>query len=148
MGYSRKRFNLNKENNELSFIALLKTCLLFFGVFAFFCVLFSAGFSLIFYQTLNPTKMLDFASLLSLYASALLSSFLLSKKTGQKYILGGIVLGTIILLVLIIGAIFCNTKIISIEFLLKAVIPFVCVLGAMLGIKRERKNKRKHINKI
>ncbi len=147
MGYSRKKLNYNKENNEMSFVSLIKNCLLFFCVFAVLCVAFSAIFSLIFYQTLNPSKMLDISSLSSLYLASFASAFLLSKKNGQKYLLGGAILGVIILFVLVVGAIFCNTKIFSVEFLLKAVIPFVCILGAFLGIKREKKNKRKHIKK-
>ena len=145
MGYSRKKFSFNKENGEMTFISLIKSCLLFFAVFAVLCVVFSAVFSLIFYQTLNPSKMLDISSLSSLYLASFVSAFLLSKKNGQKYLIGGAMLGIIILFVLVIGAIFCNTKIFSVEFLLKAVVPFVCILGAFLGIKREKKNKRKHI---
>ena len=144
MGFSKKKFKFNKENEEFAFFSLFKSCLLFFAVFLGMCILFSTVFSLIFYQTLNPDKMLDLASLASLYISAFLSAFLLSKKNGQKYILGGTILGLMILFVLITGAFFTDTKIISAEFLLKAVIPFVCILGSVLGIKREKKIKRKH----
>ncbi|MBQ8545925.1 MAG: TIGR04086 family membrane protein [Clostridia bacterium] len=144
MGFSKKKIKFNKENEEFTLFSLFKSCLLFFAVFLALCILFSVAFSLIFYQTLNPDKMLDLASVLSLYISAFISAFLLSKKNGQKYILGGTILGLMILLVLVVGSFFTDTKIISAEFLLKAVIPFVCILGSVLGIKREKKIKRKH----
>lgn len=143
MGFSKKKLKFSKENEEFTLFSLFKSCLLFFVVFLALCILFSGVFSLIFYQTLNPDKMLDLASIMSLYISAFLAAFLLSKKNGQKYILGGTILGLMILLVLFVGAFFTDTKIISAEFLLKAVIPFVCILGSVLGIKREKKIKRK-----
>ena len=144
MGFSKKKFKFNKENEDFTFFSLFKSCLLFFAIFLVLCILCSVTFSLVFYQTINPDKMLDLASIASLYISAFLSAFLMSKKNGQKYILGGTILGIMILFVLVIGSFFTDTKIISAEFLLKAVIPFVCILGSVLGIKREKKVKRKH----
>ncbi len=143
MGISKKNFKL-RENEEYSFFSLLKTCLFFFAIFSLLCIAFSCIISLIFYQTLNPNKMVDFASITSLYLSSFFSAFLLSKKTGQKYILGGALLGVIILFVLFISALFTETKLISSEFLLKAVVPFVCILGALLGVKREKKKRKSY----
>ena len=142
MNISKNKFRSN-EIKDYSFLSLLKTCLFFFAIFSLICVAFSSITSLIFYQTLNPNKMVDFASISSLYLSAFLTSFLLSKKTGQKYILGGALLGAIILCVLFVAAVFTDTKIISSEFLFKAMVPIVCMFGAVLGIKREKQNKKR-----
>ena len=142
MDIYRNKFH-SKENKDISFFSLFKTCLFFFAIFSLICVVFSSVTALIFYQTLNPDKMINFASTSSLYFSAFLSAFLLSKKTGEKYILGGTLLGLIIFFVLLITAIFTDTKIISSEFLFKAIIPVICILGALLGIRRE-KAKKKH----
>ncbi len=143
MNISKKSFNHSKDG-ELSFLSLLKRCLLFLAIFVALCVTITVIMSLFLYRTLNPNKMVDLISLSSLFISAFVSAFLLSKRNGQKYLLGGLMLGCMIFVVLFAGALFTERKIFSAEFGLRLAVPAVCMIGALLGIKREKKVKRKH----
>ena len=143
MAFSNKNF-IHKENKSFTFLSLVKSCLLFSLVFVGLCITISLFMSLIFYHTLDPSKMVNHISLTSLFVSALISAFCLSKKNGQKYILGGLMLGGMIFVILFVGALFTERKIFSPEFALRLAVPAVCVIGALLGMKRERKIKRKH----
>lgn len=138
-----KNFNRNKEK-ELSFVSLLKRCLMFLLIFAALCVSICLIMSIFFYQTLNPNKMTNLISLVSLFLSTFISAFLLSKRNGQKYLLGGLLLGCMIFILLFIGALFTERKIFSPDFALRLAIPAVSLVGSLLGIKREKKIKRKH----
>lgn len=144
MEFSKKRLKQRKESKELSFFSLIKSCLAFLLVFVGICITITIIASIFFYQSLNPTKMIDLISIGSLFLSAFISAFLLSKRNGQKYILGGLLLGGMIFILLFIGALMNGTQIFSAEFALKLAIPAVCVIGSLLGIKREKKLKRKH----
>ena len=138
-----ENFNRNKEK-ELSFVSLLKRCLMFLLIFVALCVSICLIMSIFFYQTLNPNKMTNLISLLSLFLSTFISAFLLSKRNGQKYLLGGLLLGCMIFVLLFIGALFTERKIFSPDFALRLAIPAVSLVGSLLGIKREKKIKRKH----
>ena len=138
-----ENFNRNKEK-ELSFVSLLKRCLMFLLIFAALCVSICLIMSIFFYQTLNPNKMTNLISLVSLFLSTFISAFLLSKRNGQKYLLGGLLLGCMIFVLLFIGALFTERKIFSPDFALRLAIPAVSLVGSLLGIKREKKIKRKH----
>ena len=76
--------NFNGKSKDLTFIMLIKSCLLFLLVFISLCVFILVIMSLIFYQSLNPSKMVDLISLSSLFLSAFISAFLLSKANGQN----------------------------------------------------------------
>lgn len=138
--FSKKNFN--SKSKDLTLIMLLKSCLLFLLVFISLCVFISVIMSLIFYQSLNPSKMVDLISLSSLFLSAFVSAFLLSKANGQKYLLGGILLGIMIFILLFIGALFTERKIFSADFLFRLSVPAITMIGALAGIKREKKSKK------
>ncbi len=143
MEYSRKRLSTQKEASSLSLLGILKNSLIFFLVFVGICISLSVILSVIFYNFPNPVAYTEIIATASLFIASFVSAFLLSKKTGQKYLLGGLFLGLIIVFVLFVGSLFTDTKILSAEFLLKLLVPALCVLGALLGIKREKRVKRK-----
>ena len=148
MELSKKKFKIkSNEQTELGFLGLLKSCSLFLLVFIALCVFISVITAIFFYKSLNPSKAIDLISLSSLFISAFISSFLLSKYNGQKYLLGGILLGFMIFVILFIGALFTERKIFSAEFLLRLAVPAVTMIGALLGIKREKRNKRPKIRR-
>lgn len=143
MNFYKKNFkNKSNDGTEFSFPSLLKRCLLFLLVFVSLCVLISLVMSLIFYKSVNPGKMVNIISLTALFSSAFISAFLLSKFNGQKYLLGGIMLGVMIFILLFIGALFTERKIFSADFALRLSVPAVTMIGALIGIKREKKAKR------
>ena len=142
MDYSRKKLPSRSESQSLSFLGLTKNVLIFFLVFVGISIVLTLLFSLIFYNLPNPTAFVDAVAIASLFISSLISAFLLSKKTKEKYLLGGLLLGLIITSIIFIGSLFTDTKILSLEFLIKLLTPVFTILGAFLGIKRERKNSR------
>lgn len=143
MSLPKKKFKeLSNDTKEFTFFKLFKRCLLFLLVFASLCIFISLLMSLIFYQSINPNKVVDLISIASLFSSAFISAFLLSKSNGQKYLLGGIMLGIMIFIILFIGALFTERKIFSAEFLLRLAVPAVTMIGSLLGMKREKKIKR------
>ena len=143
MNYSRKKLPSRTDAQSLSLLGLTKNVLIFFLVFIVISFALTLLLSLIFYNLPNPTAFVNVVSTATLLISSLISAFLLSKKTKEKYLLGGLFLGLIITIIIFIGSLFTDTKILSLEFLIKLLIPVFTVLGAFLGIKRERKNKHK-----
>ena len=143
MNYSRKKLPSRTDAQSLSLLGLTKNVLIFFLVFIAISFALTLLLSLIFYNLPNPTAFVNVVSTATLLISSLISAFLLSKKTKEKYLLGGLFLGLIITIIIFIGSLFTDTKILSFEFLIKLLIPVFTVLGAFLGIKRERKNKHK-----
>jgi putative membrane protein (TIGR04086 family) len=143
MNYSRKKLPTRTETESLSFLGLTKNVLIFFLVFVGISIVFTLLASIVFYNLPNPTAFVDLVATASLFISSLISAFLLSKKIKEKYLLGGLFLGLIITIIIFIGSLFTDTKILSFEFLIKLLIPVFTLLGAFLGIKRERKNKHK-----
>ena len=143
MNYSRKKLPPRAEAQSLSFLGLTKNVLIFFLVFIGISIVLTILLSLIFYNLPNPTAFVDVVGSASLFISSLISAFLLSKKTKEKCLLGGLFLGLIIVSIIFIGSLFTDTKILSLEFIIKLLIPVFTVLGAFLGIKREKKIKRR-----
>ena len=143
MNYSRKKLPSRTDAQSLSLLGLTKNVLIFFLVFIVISFALTLLLSLIFYNLPNPTAFVNVVSTATLLISSLISAFVLSKKTKEKYLLGGLFLGLIITIIIFIGSLFTDTKILSLEFLIKLLIPVFTVLGAFLGIKRERKNKHK-----
>ena len=129
-GLSIKSFAIN--------IAL--SLLIFLGVFFVFSLLIS----LFLYNTPNPTALLDIATYSSLFVASFVACFFLSKKNGQKYLLGALIFGFLVVFVLFTVSIFTDTKLISIDSLLKLATLVFCIAGGLLGIKKEKRIRHKH----
>lgn len=139
-------FNNRNKIKELTFPILLKRCLLFSLIFAVITVLLVLIFSAFFYNTENPTSKLQLIAIISVYLAAFISAFALSKVNGGLYFWGGLILGSIILALILILSIFI--KVDNQNIFLQLALPIISILGAMLGQKREKRNKhRKHFNR-
>ncbi len=148
MEYTKKRKKnkvLNKnEQAELSFSRLLKKCLFFTLIFAIICIAITLILSLVFYNTSDPTSKISLISLVCLYLSAFISSFILSRTLPFANVLGGLILGAMIFLVILLGSFLVDG---DSNILLRAFLPLVTVIGSFLGIKRsddKRKKRKKH----
>ena len=129
-------FNLTNLLVSTSFFTLL---FFLIGVFT----LAIASFILL--RTNNPVKYIDISSTICLYASSLISGFAYAKKQGRYNIKIGLLLGITISLLLFIISLFLKEKNSSNYILYYIFIPIFTTLGSILGIKRERKvRKRKH----
>ena len=144
MQLSSKKSNTFKVNKQ-GIKTLLINLVIFFSIFCLVCILLSVIFSLIFYySTENPNKMVNFSSFASLFLSSMITSFIMSKKLGERYLLNSLLLSGIILITLLFGAIFTDTRIFSLEFLLKLLVPVFCMVGAFWGKKRNKNHKKRY----
>ncbi len=145
MEYTKKRKKnkaLNKnEQGELCFSRLLKKCLFFTLIFAIICIALTLILSLVFYNTSDPTSKISLISLICLYLSAFISSFILSKTLPFANVLGGLLLGAMIFTVILLGSFLVDGES---NILLRAFIPLVTVIGSFLGIKRSDGKRKKH----
>ena len=134
----------HSKNKELTFPSLIKRTLLFTAIFALLSVLIILVLSVIFYGTEKSDTKIPFISIISIYASALITSFLLSKFNGHFYFWGGLILGGFALSLILISSIFIKND--SQNLLFQLAIPLITILGALLGQKRapKRKNHRQH----
>ena len=90
MNYSRKKLPSRTDAQSLSLLGLTKNVLIFFLVFIVISFALTLLLSLIFYNLPNPTAFVNVVSTATLLISSLISAFLLSKKTKEKYLLGGL----------------------------------------------------------
>ena len=144
MGELKKRKKLH--NAELDFKKLLKRCLIFTLIFCIVSIIVTAIISLLFFNFKDPGAKVLVASLISLYLSSFVSGFILSKVNGQKYFAGGLLLGCMTMILTFIIACF-----ISIEatfsftsIIWRLLIPVFCILGSLLGVRREKKQPHRH----
>ncbi len=127
------------QNQELGFGGLLKRCLIILGVSVVLSLLITLLFSAIFYNLPDPTSRINTASLFSMYVTVFVSGIILSKVNKQKYLAGGIILGIMLLIINLVLSFIFNKDISTSDYIWKLLIPVFCVLGSMLGIKKERK---------
>ena len=138
----KKRLELNKN---LNFKNLLLRSIFFGGCFLIVGFLFNLILSFFMYKTNDPTSLLQFGGIASLFLSTLVVSFIQSKTNQQYYLLGGIFLGIIIFVITVVVSLIISSGNISTNsLLLKSLIPAFSVIGSMLGIKKERSRKKLH----
>ena len=141
MGETRKRKKL--QNSELNFKDIFKRCVIFTVIFFLISIITTAIIGAIFYNTKDPTSKIAITSLLSLYLSSFISGFILSKINKQRYFLGGLILGILLFIITFVAGIIIDSKE-SFELgsiIWRLLIPVVCILGSMLGIKKDTKHK-------
>ena len=134
-----KRRNLTPK--EFNFKILLKRCFIFLCVFLALYVLSALIVSAIFYSSADPTSKINIASMLCIFISVFISGYIMAKINNQKLFLGGLILGFMIMLLdIVLCLIFNDISITDLPILLA--IPAICILGSMLGKKREHKKFR------
>lgn len=132
------------NKKSLSFCKLILRSSIF--VFAFMIVLSISTLisSFLFYNTTNPTSKIELAALISLYFSTFLCSLMLTRINGEKWLLGGLVLGVLIYMTTLVFAIFIKDDPNPKNIILRALIIAVSVFSAFISRKREKKRKIKY----
>lgn len=133
---------------ELSFPILLIRCAIFLGVFCILSAIFILILSAVFYNTANPTAQIPIASLLSLYLSVFIASFIFTKINGEKWLVGGLLLGIFIYLLTLMLAFLVKTEGNTYNIILRVLIPFISLLSAFLARRRDKKIKKFKKHKI
>ena len=121
---------------------LISVCI-FALALALIFLLLSTVLGAIAFKLPNPLKLTGVLTFCALYLSALISSFIISKKNGQKYLLCALFNSLFLFLILTALALFGKTSIFSIDFALRLASILFCILGALLGIKRQKVKKHK-----
>ncbi len=135
----------NISNKEFNFTELLKRCLVFSILFLFVGLVVCLIMSFIMYKFKDNTSIINIGSIASLFITVMATGFMQSRFNGKYYLLGSMILGVFIFLItIVITLILSNGSINANGILIKALIPAFSVLGGMLGIKKEKKRKRKH----
>lgn len=129
-----------KGFGALDYVISIALFALIFTVLFFILV---ALFGVAFIKLPQPLKMTNIATLGSLYVSALASSFIISKKNGQKYLLLATFNSLFLSFLLLILSFFGDGPL-CLDFILRILCVLFCYIGAFLGIKREKIKKHKH----
>ena len=139
----RKRFLSQEKSTDINLGTVMIRCALFTLIFCAVSALMILIFSWIFYSTEDPTSNITLASLLSLYMSCFICSFVLSRINGQKNFLCGIVFGAMVVILTLLLSLSVNGGEIKNPVLWRALIPVVTVAASLLAKKRERKAKHR-----
>jgi len=131
-------------NYELSFLTLLKKCLLNLIFFSALVLIFSLLSGLIFFRTNDPTSKIGISAYLSLYLSVAISSFVLAKHTGQRQILCGLTFGgLVVILTFTLSLIIYTGKMDITDLILKILTIIISVSASLLSRTNSRKRKHK-----
>lgn len=129
-------------NNEITFLTLLKKCLLNLLLFCALIMFFSLLSGLIFFNTKDSTSKIGISAYVSLYLSVAISSFVLSKYLGQKQILCGLLFGALIVfLTYALSLIFGSGKL-DINDLISNIFTIIISMGASLLTRANNRKKR------
>lgn len=130
------------QNVEIGFVKLIKICLLALLISIGIGAIVTLLLSLIFFNLPDPTSKIKIVSLLSLYITIFISGFVLSKIIKQKYFISGLILGVMIFVINLAFSFILKVELNASDYIWKLLIPVVCILGSMAGIKKERKSYR------
>ena len=136
-GY-KKKFS----SQEMNFGILLKRCICFVIVYAIIYLAIALISSAILFNTSDPTSKIGSASLIALYLSALFSGFFMAKVNKEYYFSGGAILGFMVLFVCA-AITFAFGEFTTSSFLVFCLIPAFCILGSVIGKKRDKKSFRR-----
>lgn len=143
----RKRalFNQNSKNEDFTILSLFKSCGIFLIVFAVISLISILILSFIFYSTKDPTSKIKIAALISLYFSSFVCAFMMSKKNGQMFLVGGFIFGLcIIVLTLILSLFFKSEGTMQNSIILRSIIIIPTMLGGVLGGKKKEHKRKRH----
>lgn len=134
----KKKFS----SQEMNFGILFKRCICFVLVYAVLYFTISLISSAIVFNTSDPTSKIGSASLIALYLSALFSGFFMAKVNKEFFFSGGALLGITVLLVCT-GIMLAFGKFTTSSFVVFCLIPVFCVLGSVIGKKRDKRSFRR-----
>ena len=138
---NKRAKHANQDTTELNFLGVLRLGFIFTCIFCAISAVLLLIVALIFYNTNDPSQYANVLGKATLFTSSLLCSFLLSKKIGRRYIPLGFTLGIMISLLIFLVSVFLNNDGASSTHLWLFLTPVVTVLGSVLGIKREKKQR-------
>lgn len=135
----------NTVNEDASLFLIIKRCFLFTIIFFMLSFSLLLILSLVFMRTKDPNAWVNIIGKFTLYFSAFLCSFLLSRKNKQSYVLSGLILGAIVTFIIFVISLFYPNSTNN-SVLWTALIPFATLLGSVLAIKRHSspRKRRKH----
>ncbi|MGM9666200.1 MAG: TIGR04086 family membrane protein [Eubacteriales bacterium] len=139
----RKRLISQEQKDDANLGTVMIRCALFTLIFCAVSALMILIFSWIFYSTEDPTSKITLASLCSLYSSCFICSFALSRISGQRNFLCGIVFGAMVVILTLLLSLAVKDGTMNNPILWRALIPVVTVAAALLAKKRERKPRHK-----
>ena len=144
----KKIFSQSDSNENISFLSLLKKCIVFSVIFFLVFFLITAIIGVLFYNTENPTPKADFVGIISLFLASIICSFALSRTLNERNILSGLIMGLFVLgIILIISAIIPGSRDGNNIIVLRYFTPIICIFGSIIGMKRKNKKRRhKHYN--
>ena len=133
------------ESTDINIFQMLKHCLVFSIVFLLLSVLMVLVSALIFFKSDDPTTKTEILGKTSLYFSAAICSFIISKKNGKSQIFSGFLFGAIITTeVFALSLFFGGGSNNNTLWLL--IIPFVTTLSSAvaMGKKTHRHKHKRH----
>ncbi len=140
---NKKRKN-HLKNKELTFKSILIRCGAFTVLFCLIGFLIILVASYFLYKTKDPTAFTQIIGITSLFVAVFLTGFIQARVNKQYYFFSSLVLGIFIFALTFVISLFApNNEFNLTNLIWRILIPVFCVLGGMLGIKRESK-KRKH----
>lgn len=138
-----KKFKQSSPNEEINLFTVVKRCFLFTIIFFMFSLLLLLVLSFLFMKSKDPASWINLIGKFTLYFSAFVCSFILSKKNKQNYILSGLILGAIITGVIFTISLFYKNDANNSTIWL-ALIPVTTILGSVVAIKRRSKPRKRH----
>ncbi len=134
----------------MPFYKLIIRCALFTLIFCIISILIVGVMSVIFYNTQNPTAKITLLGYVALYLSVFLTSFIMTKSNGEKWLFGGLILGAMIFLLTLFFSIFVKEAGNAQSIIFRALIILDSLASAFLARKRGRKkekHKRPHMHR-
>ena len=135
------------EQNDISFLYILKKCLLFIPVFCIISLFMIFLLSFIFYRTEDSKSKIDLCGILSLYLSTAITTFILTKSSPTMGLLGGSVFGAFIFIFTYLISLFfekSDTGVQNILLRLGVILISFIVSLMMQRIKCKNKKRRRH----
>ena len=133
-----KSYSHNNENS--TFLQILRQHLKFTFLFFIMSILFILVVSIFLFNTNNPTKYINLALNIVMCLSVFICSLLLSKCLNEKIILNCLIYGIIITAIFFVLSLIFNGDKSIVSY---GLIPIFSIAGGVIGIKRERKRKKR-----
>ena len=135
------------EQNDMSFLYILKKCLLFIPVFCIISIIMIFLLSFIFYRTEDSKSKIDLCGILCLYFSTAITTLMLSKSSPAMGPLGGSVFGALIFIFTYLISLFFEKSDTGVQNILLrlGVILISFIVSLMIQrIKCKNRKRRRH----
>lgn len=123
----------------MPFYKLFIRCAVFTLLFCVMSVLIVGIMSVIFYNTENPTSKITLLGYIALYSSVFITSFIMTKSNGEKWLFGGLILGGMIFILTLFFSIFLKDASNPQSIIFRILIIAVSLASAFLARKRNSK---------